>query len=57
MEEMVVILNELKVVSMGEIKHSGGVNLPRNEQFSIDDPDVKLRSIIEHFHNLHEMER
>ena len=57
MEEMVVILKDLRVISMAEVRHQAGVNLPHDQQEKIDEPKTRLRSIIDHFHKLHEMER
>ena len=57
MEEMVVILKDLRVISMAEVRHQAGVNLPHDQQEKIDNPKARLRSFIDHFHKLHEMER
>jgi hypothetical protein len=56
MERVVIIIKEIKIVSISEIKHNEGVDLPWNEQ-QIHQDEGKLLSIFQHFNDLETIER
>ena len=51
------MLKTLKVVSITEINHNEGDNLPADDQQLFRKHDLKLRSIFDHFNELQDVER
>jgi len=56
MEKMMEVIKVLKVVSITEMKHKDGVDLPKEEQDILQEPE-RIRTLFEHFYELSEMER
>lgn len=50
------VIKALKVVSITEMKHLEGVDLPNEEQDILQEPE-RIRTLFEHFYELSEMER
>lgn len=50
------VIKMLKVVSITEMRHKEGVDLPDEEQDILQEPE-RIRTLFEHFYELSEMER
>lgn len=56
MKKIAEVLSFIRVVSITEIRHKDGTELPPEEQEMLKTPN-KLRTIYEHFYELNDMER